>query len=207
MRGPEPHSAPLVEGMASAGARVELRRHAQGARRRLEAGLRHVVGVVAGAARDVQRDQCVHGEGAEELLEQLGVHLADLGALEGHVPGQERAAGDVHRGLGQRLVHRHQGVAEAADAALVAQRLGEGLAEHDADILGGVVEVDVQVALRLHGQVEQAVAGERGQHVVEEADAGGNVRPSRPVERQGQADVGFRGCPLQACRAAHGRCT
>ena len=30
---------------------------------------------------------------------------------------------------------------------LVAERLGEGLAEHDAAILGRVVEVDVQVAL------------------------------------------------------------
>ena len=52
-------------------------------------------------------------------------------------------------------------------------------AEHDADILGGVVEVDVQVALGADREVEQAVAGEGGQHVVEEADAGGNVR--RPV--------------------------
>ena len=67
------------------------------------------------------------------------------------------------------------------------------LAEHDADILGGVMEVDVQVALGAHGQVEQAVAGEGGEHVVEEADAGGDVRLPRPVEIQGQGDVGFGG--------------
>ena len=42
------------------------------------------------------------------------------------------------------------GLAEAADAALVAQRLGDGAAEHDADILGGMMEVDVQVALGAH---------------------------------------------------------
>ena len=62
----------------------------------------------------------------------------------------------------------------------------------------------MQVALGLDRQVEQAVAGERGQHVVEEADAGGNFRLSRPVEGQGQGDVGFRGFPRQACRAGHG---
>ena len=64
--------------------------------------------------------QRVHGEGAEEFLEQFGVHLADLGAVEVHVPGEEGAAGDVHRSLGQRLVHRDDGVAEAPDASLVA---------------------------------------------------------------------------------------
>jgi len=35
------------------------------------------------------------------------------------------------------------------------------------------VEVDVQVALGADGEVEQPVPGQRGQHVVEEADAGG----------------------------------
>ena len=105
-----------------------------------------------------------------------------MGRSKVDVPGQERPAGDVDRGLGQRLVHRHQRVAEAADAALVAERLGEGLAEHDADILGGVVEVDMQVALGPHRQVEQPVAGQRGQHVVEKADAGGDIGRPGPVE-------------------------
>jgi hypothetical protein len=56
--------------------------------------------------------------------------------------------------------------------ALVAKRLGKRLAERDAGILDGVVVVDVEVALRADGQVDQAVAGELVQHVVEEADAG-----------------------------------
>ncbi len=60
------------------------------------------------------------------------------------------------------------------------------LAEHDADILGGVVEIDMQVALGLHRQVEQPVPGESGQHVVEEADAGGDVGLAGAVQRQGQ---------------------
>ena len=139
----------------------------------------------------MQGDAGIEGEGAEELLEQLGVHVADLVAGEGDRPGEEGAAGDVDRRLGQGLVHRQQGLAVAADAALVAERLAQRLAEHDADILGGVVEVDMQVALGLHRQVQQGVAAERRQHVVEEADAGGDLDLARAVERQGGADIGL----------------
>ena len=62
----------------------------------------------------------------------------------------------------------HVGVAVAADALLVADGLGEGLAEGDADVLDGVVIVDMQVALALDVQVDQAVAGDLVHHVVEE---------------------------------------
>ena len=82
-------------------------------------------------------------------------------------------------------------MAVAADPALVADRLRERLADDDADILGGVVEVDVQVALRPHREIEQAVAGEAGQHVVEEADAGGDLRPPAAVQAERQFDVGL----------------
>ena len=50
------------------------------------------------------------------------------------------------RDPGQRLVHRQMHVGIAGDAAHVAERLLDGLAERDADILGGVVVVDMQVA-------------------------------------------------------------
>ena len=55
--------------------------------------------------------------------------------------------GDVDDGLHERLVERHERVAVAGDAALVAERLPDGLAEHDADVFDGVVHVDLDVAL------------------------------------------------------------
>ena len=155
--------------------------------RRLEAGLRDVMRVAPGAARHVQREQRVHREGAEELLEQLGIHLADLGPLERHVPGEERPAGDVDRRLRQRLVHRHQRVAEAADAALVAERLGDRAAEHDADILGGVVEVDMQVALRAHRRGRTARAGRARSACGRESRCRWRSRPSPARRARGSA--------------------
>ena len=104
-------------------------------------------------------------------------------------PGPAR---EVDHRARERLVERHVGVAEADDALLVAERLLQRLAERDPDVLDRVVGVDVQVALAAHVEVEAGVRGERGQHVVEEADAGARSR-ERPcaVEVQRQADVGL----------------
>jgi len=63
-------------------------------------------------------------------------------------------------------------VAEASDAPFVAQGPGQRLAQCDADVLGRVVRVHLQVTTRLAEDVQQGVASEQLQHVVEEADAG-----------------------------------
>ena len=89
-----------------------------------------------------------------------------------HVEDERRPAGEVDGDLGQALVHRDDGPAVAVDAALVAEGLLEGLAEDDADVFDGVVGVDLQIALGLDLQIDQAVAAEQVEHVVEEPDAG-----------------------------------
>ena len=86
------------------------------------------------------------------------------------------------RDAGQRLVHRQQAIGVAGQPALVAERLSQRLAERDADVLDRVVIVDVQVALGAHRQVDQRMARELVEHVVEEADAGGDVGRAGAVE-------------------------
>ena len=44
-----------------------------------------------------------------------------------------------------------------------------------------------------------------GQHVIEEADAGGHVGPAGAVEIEGKADAGFGGFALNASGACHAR--
>ena len=108
-------------------------------------------------------------------------------------------AAQVHRHEAQRLVHRHVAVRRADDAGPVAQRPVQRLAQADRDVLDGVVRIHVQVALRLHRQIEQAVVGEQGQHVIEKADAGAHLRLAPAVEAQGQVDVGLAGRPVYGC--------
>ena len=87
-------------------------------------------------------------------------------------------AGEVDHDPGQRLVERRVGVAEAADAAALAQRLVDRRAQGQRAVLGGVVVVDVEVAVALELEVEPAVLGQGRQHVVEEAEAGLRPRPA-----------------------------
>ena len=64
------------------------------------------------------------------------------------VVDEERPAREVDRDLHERFVERHERVREAAHAGLVAERLAQRVAEHDADVLDRVVQVDLEVALR-----------------------------------------------------------
>ena len=118
-----------------------------------------MVRVLAAQVVDVQGDEGVVGEALEELVRQLGVEAADHAGLERHVHGQARPAGEIDHHARQRLVERHVGVAVARQAALVADRLADRHAEGDADVLDGVVAVDVQVALGLDVEVDQCRGG------------------------------------------------
>ena len=64
------------------------------------------------------------------------------------------------------------GVAEAANPAAVAECPVEGLAEREPGVLDGVVRAGLEVALHAHVEVEPAVAGQRVEQMVEEADTG-----------------------------------
>src|SRR3546814_12350648 len=106
----------------------------------------------------------------------------------------------IERHPGQGRVHRNERLTIAPDALALAQGLGHRLADHDAAVLGGVVTVDMQIALGLQRDVDQAVAGELLEHVVEEADAGrhlvgaGAVRWEERRDGKGGGSMGrYRG--------------
>ena len=149
--------------------------------------------VLAVEILDMQGDAAGLGEGLEPFLEQLGVHVAQLRLRKIHLPDQIGPVRAVERHPGQGLVHRHQGVAIAADAGPVAQGLGDGLADRDAGILGRVVIVDMQVARGAHGQVHQGMAGQLLEHVVEKADAGQDVVAAGAVEIHFDGNLGLFG--------------
>jgi hypothetical protein len=88
----------------------------------------------------------------------------------------------------------------------VAQRPVEGLPEHDARVLDGVVSARRQVAGHRHLEIEPPVAREEVEHVVEEADAGGSLPGARAVQSEAQGDVRLPRRPLDVGPApAHAR--
>ena len=103
------------------------------------------------------------------------------------------ASAEVDGGDAESFVHRHEEVAGAQDAALVAECLVEGLAERDADIFDGVVLIDIEIAVALQFEVEAAVASEELEHVIEETDAGRDLVWPRPSMRQIEVNLGLVG--------------
>ena len=93
----------------------------------------------------------------------------------------------------------------AADAFLVAHRLGQCLTYGNSRILDRVVIVDMQITLCAHRHVDQRVAGQLVEHVIEEADAGLVVINPGAVEIDGDRDLGLGGLAGDV-GCAHGAC-
>ena len=91
----------------------------------------------------------------------------------------------------------------AGDAGHGAERLLHGLTQRDADVLGGVVVVDMcRSPIRLDREVDAGMACEEIEHMVEKADAGGDIGHTGAIEVHGDLDVGFLGLALDR-RGAH----
>ena len=82
------------------------------------------------------------------------------------------------------------------DALHVAERLFQRLPDRDADVFGGVVVIDVQVALGLDREVDARMARQKLEHVVEEADSGRDRRNAGPVEIDRDLNVSLLGAAL-----------
>src|SRR5690606_17758423 len=169
---------------------------AQRAGERLELGLDDVVGVAAGDQPDVERDRGVVGDRLEDVTGERPGEVAtdEVVLLPGGLPGVDEVGppGQVDDRLGEGLVHRDPGVAEPRDAALVPERPAQRLTEGDGDVLDGVVDVDVRVAGRPDGEVDERVLAQGGEHVVVEGHRRRDVGPAGPVEVELDDDARLR---------------
>src|SRR5215471_2608904 len=179
-------------------ARVEACRLRESAGHRLEGCLRDVVEVLPVVHVDVQRDLRVEGEGAEEVLEQIEVEVRHARAPERHVEDEIGSTRDVHRRMEERLVHGQERRTVAHDASAIAESLPEGLAQADADVLHGVMEIDLEIAVGLDGEVHEAMLRPRLQHVIEERDPRHDLGGAGAVEPQVERDLRLLGLPLHA---------
>ena len=183
---------------------VELAGLVHGAGEAFENGLGHVVGVAAVEDFGVEIAAGVDGEGAQEFLDELeGEQTYGRDVRRGAVL-EVRAAGEIDDDAGQSFIHGEVSVAVAADAALIAESPGKGLAEDDPGILDGVVEVDLNVAVGIHLQIDQPMAGEEDEHVVEERDLRADAALAGAIDGEIEPDFGFAGITLNlSCAGGH----
>jgi hypothetical protein len=63
--------------------------------------------------------------------------------------------------------------------------------------------VHIEIAASVDFEIERAVARNQFEHVIEEADSGGDARPSASIQIQLQPDVGFVGLAMNLGSAWH----
>src|SRR5581483_9613259 len=94
-------------------------------------------------------------------------------------------------GHAEGLIHRHQEISRAQDAALRAQRLLECPPKHDSNVFDGMVLVDIEIAVYFQVEIKAAMVSKQLQHVVEETNARRDAVPATAVNAQRQANVGL----------------
>jgi len=92
-------------------------------------------------------------------------------------------------------------MAVTADTAFVAQGPTDRLAQRDADILDGVMGVDVQIALRFDAQIDQSMTRDLVEHVIEKRKTAGELGVSGAIQIDVRLNSGLQGIALNRCDA------
>src|SRR5690349_4173987 len=169
--------------VAGAGDRLPQRE-----RGRLEGGLGLVMIVLALEYVDVQGEPRSDGERAQRVRDVFAREPPDRlpPEVERHVGvGAPR---QVYDRAGQGFVERGEGRPEPRHPPPLAQRAVQRLPQRQGAVLGGVMIVDVEVALTGEGQVEPSMTAQRVEQMVEETDAGLDVDRAGPVKRDRDRD-------------------
>ena len=111
-------------------------------RQRLERTLRAVMIIVPPQHIHVQRHARLHAPAAQAVVDHLRVQRAEHRAREAEVAVEERPVREVDDGAREGFVQGRVGAAEAVEAEACAEGGGEGGAEGEEGVFGGVVVVD-----------------------------------------------------------------
>src|SRR5882724_3826370 len=130
-------------------------------------------------------------EALKEILDKLDLKIADALRCDFRVYDAKGPAAEIDGGGSKSLVHGHEEISGAQDAALRTESFLYGFAKGDADIFDGVMLVHVEIAAGLHLQIECAVTRDEFEHVVEEANSRRDACFSTAIQIHLQMNVGL----------------
>lgn len=186
-------------------ARIDDDRLPQRASRAFEACFTDVVTVLAMMQHEVQVHQRVACDRFPEDGNQLAIELANLFGGKIYSEHERHSSAQINGRCHQRLFHWQRNAAVANNPSLVTECFRQRFAETDARVFYRVVMIDVQIALRGHRQVDQRVLRQQREHVIEETNAGVDLRLAGAIEIEGQVDCRFGSLPMNGGGAWHER--
>jgi hypothetical protein len=158
-----------------------------------------MVRIVSSEIIDMQRCRCVVDEALEKLVKQVDVELADPWALELDPVLDAGPPGKIYYDTRQRLVQRHVSMPVTHNALLVPERLLEGLAQGNTDILHRMVIIDMQITAGVYFEVECTMTRDLLEHMFEERNPGIETGISAAIEVQDDIDLGFQRIAADIC--------
>src|SRR4051812_37067490 len=94
----------------------------------------------------MQRGSGGESKSLKPFAEQFSVHFTKLWLGKLHLPYEIRPSREVERHARERFIHGNIFMAITHNTFTLAQRLGNGFANGNAGIFGGMVVIDMQIA-------------------------------------------------------------
>jgi hypothetical protein len=175
----------------------------EGSGGRFKYALNNMMGVLAVVAKNVQIECAVRGDRSPKLLGQGRVKCPENLAWNHSLPNTEWSAAQVYCRGDEHLVHWDRGASVSPNARLVSQGLAEGFAKADSHIFHCMMGVYVQIPLGFQSQIDQAMLGQQGKHVIKKADASADLCPAFAIEIDSQVNSSFGRFALYGCGSRH----
>src|SRR5262245_37074094 len=138
-----------------------------------------------------------------EMLGQLDRKCPDLVAHVLDFVDEVRTSRQINHGARQSLVHRGMRGAVTNNAFFISERPGERLAHTDRRVLYRVVVINLQIAFASHLEIEQPVAREKFEHMVEKWNARVDGAFALAVEVERDANVSLFGFAFDFSLPSH----
>ena len=171
------------------GARLNLSRGVKRSSETFEDRLSHMVRFFAVNQLNVQIRAKSITECPAKFFHQDDVEIAHKHRGRFSLVDQVRPSTHVDYDARQRLVHRQKEKPVTLNPNFVAQGFFERLAQDQADILHGVVIINIRVALGLDRQIEQPMLRKQGEHMIEERHSRLDLRHTAAIDRQSEHNV------------------
>jgi len=161
---------------AVAEAEIEAGCGVEGASEGFEESLDFVMGIMPVQRHDMNVHAGFAGERVKEMAHEIGFERADGFAAEFSTLDVVRSSAAIDSDVCERFVHWDGDIGGAADSAMVTESFANSLAKANADVFDRVVGIDAEITIDIDREVEQAVAAEESQEVIECADSSSNAR-------------------------------